>query len=292
MKRLFAVLVGFVVAASSSWSLDFRKVDSMLGNGQIAESQKLLEEMLPQAKSSSEKAEVLWRLARGCVAKGQLEKTKDGKKAVFGQGIEYAAGAIEADPNNPQCYMWHCANVGRECQTKPLLEQASAVPVMTKDLTYILDDLKLVKCSEAWQALAEIYFNHPMKSNDAAANFTRTALASIPSGELRLSTYALLAEILSKRGWTAEKRAAAFDAEKAKFAQTSKTITKYSYFSGSLGSSHVPAWSSKPLGSMSDREEAKALVDYAIGLYDKSSRHTSTDKDDYKTLTALRDKLN
>lgn len=291
MKKWLVSLIGLVVTASSLCALDFRKADSMLGNGQIEESQKILEEMLPQAKTSGEKAEVLWRLARGCVAKGQLEKTKDGKKTVFGQGIEYAAGAIEADPNNPQCYMWHCANVGRECQTKPLLEQASAVPVMTKDLTYILDDLKLVKCAEAWQALAEIYFNHPMKSNDAAANFTRTSLASIPAGEMRLSTYALLAQILSKRGWTAEKRASAFDAEKAKFAQTSKTIAKYSYFSGSLGSSHVPAWSSKPLGGMSDREEAKALVDYAIGLYDKASRHTSTDKDDYKTLTALREKL-
>lgn len=293
MKRLFAALLGVIISTTFSFAIDFRKVDDMFTkNEQFAECQKALETMLPQASNNKEKAEVLWRLSRVYLVKGQLETTKEGKKAVFGKGIEYAEQAIAADPNNPEGYIWHCANIGRECQTKPLLEQNAAVPAMTADISHILDELKLTNHAAAWHAIAEMYYRHPFKSNDAAANYIRMGIANIPAGEMRLSSYVLLAEILNARGLSADRRAAAINSDKNKFTQTTKSnIAKYAFYWGSLGAAHIPAWSDKALGQMSDKEEALALVNYALKLYDKASYHTDTDKQDFKDLTALKAKI-
>ena len=279
-----------LLAVAGFAAADFSKADSLFEAEDYAACGKVLESMLPQAASNADKAGVLWRLARLCVVTGQAETTKDGKKAAFDKGIAYAQEAIDADPSNRWCYMWHCANVGRACQLLPLMEQAAAVPTMTGDLSTILDRLGKTSCSEAWQALAEIYFNHPFKSNDSAINFTRKAVMTIPAGEIRVATYGLLAEKLYDRNWSASRRSAEAAANADKFKRKGKSnIEKFSYFDGSLGADYVPAWSDTPLGSLSDRQEAALLLDYALNLYRKSGSRSSIEAADYATFKALRE---
>ena len=166
--------------------------------------------------------------------------------------------------------------------------QASAVPLLLSDLTTILDKLGKTSYSEAWQALAEIYYNHPFKSNDAAINFTRRAVACIPKGELRLSTYLSLAKMLQKRDWSASKRLSAIESNQDKFEKgKASNIERYSCYDGHYGPGGTAPWSSRALSQLSDREEAAAIVSYALRRYQLSSAHTPVDKEDYRQLQAF-----
>ena len=290
--RKSTYILSFIMAMAASVctaQVDIAKADNLFNtNSNINECLIYLESILPQAASGKEKAEVLWRMSRACLIKGQNAESKEQKREIFGKGISYAQDAIKEDPKNPECYMWHSGNVGRECQTRNFTEQAKKLSVIMDDLTMILDKMKKTDYSSAWQAMAEIYYNHPFKSNDDAINFARKAVMCIPNGELRISTYTLLAKLLYERGMDASKRNAEISSNSGKFkASYSSVIDKYAYFDGSLGNTYKPVWSEKTLGEMSDKEEAKAIAAYAKALYSKAGSRSGFDKADYNELTAL-----
>lgn len=238
--------------------------------------------MLADASSGAEKAQVYWRLSRASLMMGEMEQGKSAKRAHFTKGIEYAELGMKEDPKSKECYMWHCANVGRDCQTRSLMEQAAAVPKMTKDLTEILDNQGDLNYSEAWQALSELYYNHPMKSNEAAINFARKAATCIPDNELRISTYVYFAKLLYKRNWSAGKREDAADDNAGQFNKTIKSnIEKYSYFDGAKAK--MP-WCNHPFTALSDREEARAVLAFAEKLYKACAQPAPIDKADYAAL--------
>jgi len=165
------------------------------------------------------------------------------------------------------------------------------VSIVTDDMTTIMDKLGVLNISEAWQAMSELYYKHPFKSNDVAASYGRKAMMCIPKDESRLSTYAYFAELLYSRNNSASKRKSNIDEEVSEFKKQYKSnLEKFEHFEGSLGSSYVPVWSTNNLGSMSDREEAKAIVDYAIKLYNQKAEKTSRDKADYKVLAGYKEK--
>lgn len=288
MKKLAITFICLFMAVATLSAIDFNEIDRLVAKSDWNGSKALLEKALPQAKPGNEKSEVLWRLARVHMLFGDVAKSKSEKRAEFGKGIGFAEAAIKEDPQNENGYLWHCANVGRECQTRSVMEQASKVSVLTGDLSSIIDKLGKVDCAEAWQALAEIYYNHPMKSSDAAANFTRKSISNIPEGEVRMNTYILLAKILYDRKWNAEKRSKVISENAAKFKKTySSNFDKYAYFDGSQGADYVPVWSEKALGAMTDRDEAKALLEYARSMYNGKKIKTQMDEKDYKELVDL-----
>lgn len=246
--------------------------------------------MLETAFPGKEKAEVYWRLARASLMMGEELQDKEAKREHFNRGIEWAEKGLKEDSSSKECYMWHCANVGRKCQTYSIMDQAAAVPVMTKDLTAILDKFGNTEYSEAWQALSELYYHHPFKSTESAINYARKAAVCIPAGELRISTYKYLAEILYERGWSVRKRSAAAAANAEEFKKGHKSnIEKYSYYDGAI--TYMP-WSVKPFAQMTDKEEAAAIVSYARGLYNSCKDLTPVDKKDYKALEELAEKMN
>lgn len=278
MKILF---IGILLSA-----LNFTDADALLSeeaNYQACKSE--LEAMLPKARTGEEKAAVLWRLSRVTLLMGELRTDNDERRAIFTQGISYADKAIEASPKNPDCYMWHSANVGRECQTHSLMDQAKAVPVMMKDLEMILQTLGRDDYSAAWQALSEIYFNHPFKSTDDAVNFARRAAMTIPKGELRLTTYVSLARMLIKRDCGASKRASLIKSHSGK--KYSGNIEKYAHCDALLGMDYQPMWSSNKLSQMSDAEEAKAILTYASKLYANAKEKGSMERKSYAELQKI-----
>lgn len=298
MKKLSYIIAAAIlffagagVAEAQVSAQDLAEADKFFSQENYSENQKALDALMAKATTGAEKAEILWRMSRIQLILGQDEKTDTGKQAIFGKGISYAEEAIKNNPNNAEGYMWHCANVGRECQTHSVNVQMKALPKMMGDLTTILDKLKNTNHSAAWQALAEIYYNHPFKSNDAAINFTRKAAMCIPKGEIRLSTYILLAKMLYDRNWSADKRASSINSDKARYQKSySSNIEKYEYFDGSLETVYKHPWSKKGVGLVSDREEARELADYATGLYNGKSVKTKTDNSDYKELQAVMSK--
>ena len=275
MKKTFATILIALLSLTGLRALDFSGYQKLFLEEKFPEAEKLLLDMIPGVSSNADKAEIYWRLSMTMVVQGQLETTKDGKKKIFGKGIDYGKKAIEADPKNPECYMWHCANVGRNTQTKMLLSQAADVPVMMKDLTMVLCDLGQVSNSAAWQALSEIYYNHPMKSTDAAINFSRRSCITVPEDELRIFTYEALAKMLWERDLSAEKRAALINDGAAKLKGADDNIEKYAYYDAMT--KVCSKWSTAAYGSISDKDEARAVLRYALSRYDAASSRTKTD---------------
>jgi len=278
----------FVSQPSVSQShISIKYADSLLVRASDADrAATFLESLEKQASTEKQKCAIHWRMARVLTVKGEETTDKNLRKAFYQKGTEYASAAVREDPSEPQGYMWHCACIGRECQMKPLLKQAAAVPVMMKDLTFILDTLERTSLSEAWQAMAEIYFHHPFKSTDSAINFMRQALRTIPDEELRLSSYLFMAEMLYERNWSAERRSESITRNASRYGQSDSNVENCSYLDGMLGPDHIPVWSARPSGSISDREEASDIIGYAIRLYKKTSDHSPADKKDYNKLTA------
>lgn len=244
-----------------------------------------LNTMLSECESPVDKAEVYWRLSRVSLMLGEEQTDKDEKIRHLESGIAFAELGKKSDPKNIQCHMWYCANVGRKCQTETLIEQAAAVPAMMDALGIILNEFNRTDCSEAWQALSEIYHHHPFKSDDSAINYARMAALNIPDDELRLSTYIYLAELLYKRGWSQPKRASQIQANMSRFTQTTKSnIEKYAYHDGSCPS--LP-WTESLISSISDKEEADAVLAYAKTKHDEADRHTPVDKKDFEILMKI-----
>ena len=274
MLRLF--LIPLLVLQFTSVDREFRYATDYTACRQT------LEAMLPQAEAGHEKAEVLWRLARIALLEGEKATDKTTKRAYYEQGLRYAEEGIREDPKNEQCYMWHCANLGRKSLTHGLASQAQAVSALQDDLTMILDRLGRIRCSEAWQGLSELYWNHPLKSNESAVNFARRAACTIPADELRLSTYLYLAQLLQERGWSAGKRAAQASSHAPKFAAKAKSnIDKYALYDGTT--EQMP-WLKGTIGDVSDREEADALVQYALSRYASCKDLTPIDRKDYQDI--------
>lgn len=279
-----SLLVGIVLSA-----LSFTGADRSFTRESYAACRDSLTVLLPRAESNGEKAEVLWRLSRVSLMLGEKAVSREEKRAVFTEGIRYANEAIAADPANVWGYMWHCANTGRDCQTRGLKDQIAAVPVMQQDLETILDRYGRTDVSEAWQALSELFMNHPLKPDEKGINYARKAADTIPASELRLTTYLYLARLLYARNWTASKRAGAIASDATKFkAAGQKNTDRFGYYDGAAGPEGKVRWNEKPLASLSDREEALAIIAYAIRLYDASpARRTRMDTRDYKALQEL-----
>jgi hypothetical protein len=268
-------------------ALQFQSVDNAVQQGKdYPACEQTLLEMLPQAENAKEKASVLWRLARVSYLIGEDQTDKMARREQFNKGIAYAERGCRENPRDPQCLMWHCANVGGECQTHPLMEQASAVPVMTQDLSRILNDVD-PRLSEAWQALSEIFYHHPLKSNDSAINYARTAALNAPKDEARVIAYNYLATLLYERNWNANKRASQAADHSAKLAKLAggSNIDRYALADGMKLT--LP-WTDKALGELSDREEARLILAYAENRYKTIGNPSKMERDEYKNLLKLK----
>ena len=294
MKYKLISLLSIFVAFSSFAQVSLSEADKMLSDeNRYSECLSALEKTVPSVTDTKQQAEYYWRMALACVLIGEKQPDKASMQAVFGKGIGYADKAIAADPSNHLGYMWHCANVGRECQTHSLPEQVKALPKMNSDLETILNKLGRTDCFEAWQALAEIYYNHPFKSNDTAINYTRKSVDVLPGGVMPLYLYSFLAKMIYERGWNASKRQSDLAKKELKAKGSFKTnIDACEYYEGTLGASHVPVWSGgRTLGEMTDREEAEAIINYAIASYEASKVKSTANDRELKAIKEYLSKL-
>ena len=248
-----------------------------------------LQKMMPAASDNKDKAEVCWRLARVYLMLGDAAADKETKRSIYSKGIAYADQGIAADPSNEKCYMWRSANRGRDCQTRPLPQQAAASVQILSDLERILDQLGRKNYSEAWEALSQVYMAHPLKSDDAGISYAYMAALNIPKDELRISTLCYLASLLYDRDSDAADREKKANDNRSKFSSSTKSNTaKYAYFEGT---SSVP-WLASPSVQVSDRDEALAILRYAEAKYNACTDKTPVDRKDYSELIKLKNKWN
>lgn len=291
MKRLTMILLVLCAALASVFSLDLSEFDSKFETKtEWQESLDRLEILLAEADTPEEKAEVYWRMSLfACYIGSDQEKNAD-KRKFYAKGIQYAELGMEADPLNKYCILWHCACMGRDAQTRGLSSQLNAVETMRNDLDRIINVLGIDDFSEAWHALGEIYWRHPFMSTASAVSFFRRTIDTIPEGEIRLVSYQSLAEALYSRNWSAKKRVSELASQQKKWnaGKFSTTMDRYAVYEGRGGSSVTAPWTDiTPLGSMSDREEAKSILLYAKNLYEKSAVKGDADTKNYNEIQDL-----
>jgi len=262
---LFLLLFPLVLLAAASPAVS--QADLLHDQGKYGEARTLLLDAAASAADGKEKAELYWRAARETLELGDLaEKAKAPTGEVlkfFEEGEGYANKGIEADPQNDLAYYWKSANIGRWGQVKGVLNSLMKAGVM-KDILAKVVALNPER-SDAYFVLGQLYREVPgwpasFGNLESAVSLGRKAVdlrrAQVESGAEKdfVQNFAIeLAKTLYKRNWSAAKRAGEQAKKAAKYSAAQTPLDKSFWYEGSV-----------TLQELSDREEARALVQRAV----------------------------
>jgi hypothetical protein len=255
-----------------------------------AEARNLLNSAIAEAPGGKERAELYWREAREILELGDAaeadKKPQASILALFTEGEGYADKAIAADPQNDQGYFWKSANMGRWGQVKGILDSLSKAAPM-KDL--LVREIALnPERSDPYFVLGQLYREVPgwpvsFGNIDAAVSLGRKAVemrqGQVQAGtekEIVYSFYNELAKSLYKRDWSAAKRVSEQKAKKAKLPAAGTPLEKGSLYEAD-----------SDLQNMSDREEAKALVQFSVSELGKLADLSAPQAKDLQKARAL-----
>jgi tetratricopeptide (TPR) repeat protein len=285
----FLLVVPLACAAADA-SKVIADADMMHNQGTYAEAVKLVLGSAAGAPAK-EQAELYWRAARETMELGDLAE-KAGKAssdllAIYTEGEGYADKAIAADPQNDLAYYWKSANIGRWGQVKGVLNALMKAQPM-KDL--LVKELSLnPDRTDPYYVLGELYRELPgwpvsFGNLDAAVSLGRKAVdmreAQVGNGaekELVYNFFTELAKTLYKRNWSVSTRMAEQKNKSAKLASASTPLDKASLYEATV-----------TLKDMSDRDEARALVQAVVAELEKAGTLTAPQK---KDLAKARDVL-
>lgn len=290
MRRFLALLMLFFPVALAFSDSAAAQADALHDRGMYAEAKTLVLSAVPSAPDGEAQAELYWRAARETLELGDIaeqdKKPQAEILAVFSEGEGYADKAIAADPRNDLGYYWKSSNIGRWGQVKGILNSLFKAGPM-KDL--LVKDLSLnPDRTDAYYVLGQLYRELPgwpasFGNIDAAVSLGRKAVdlrqsqfAAGTAKELVYNFVTELAKTLWKRNWTSERRKAGQPAKAAKLAAASTPLDKGSFYEGSV-----------VLKDMSDREEARALVQSVITEIAKLPSLTAAEMKDLEKARAV-----
>ena len=286
MRRILAICVILLLPLAmvlADTAQILAQADDLHDKGQYAEAKQAILDALPGAASGAEKAELFWRAARETLELGdKAEEAKQPAAAIlkfFEEGEGYANKAIEADPRNDLGYYWKSSNIGRWGQIKGILNSlAKAAPM--KELLVKVVGLNPER-SDAYYVLGQLYRELPGRplsfgNSDEAVSLGRTAVdlreRQVQAGTEKAIAYGYyieLAKSLHKRNWSAAARASDKAKKAAKYAAAADPLAKAMAFEATI---------TLPAGS--DRDEAKALVQWVIDEVEKIPTPTAGDGKD------------
>jgi tetratricopeptide (TPR) repeat protein len=285
MKTILVVLLVALplVSAAADVSKTVADADALHNQGSYAEAVKLLLGAVSSASDPREQAELYWRASRETLEIGDAAdkagKPQNDVLAIFTEGQGYADKAIAADPRNDLGYYWKSANIGRWGQVKGVLNALFEAAPM-KDL--LVKELSLnAERTDPYYVLGELYRELPgwpvsFGNLDAAVSFGRRAVDARPQQvqqgvekELVYNFYTELAKTLYKRNWSSSTRKAEQKNKAAKLASASTVLDKASLYEATV-----------TLSDQSDRQEAKALVQWVVAQLDGASTITAPEKKD------------
>lgn len=286
MGRLMIIAVVLLVPMSlfAGTTEAIAKVDELHDLGKYEEARAVALEAVASADAAG-KAELYWRAARETLELGdEAEDRKEPKDAIlkiFEKGQEYADLAIAANPQNNLGYYWKSSNIGRWGQVKGILNSLFKAAPM-KEL--LVKDLSLdPNHSDAYYVLGQLYRELPgapisFGDEDAAVSLGRMAVdlraQAVKLGtekELSYGYYLQLAKSLWKRNLSAAKRASGMAKRLAAWQAAKTPLEKGSAYEATV-----------QLAPGTDREEARALVQWIIGQLSAMSSRTAGQDDDLK----------
>ncbi|MBN1699074.1 MAG: hypothetical protein JW881_16260 [Spirochaetales bacterium] len=293
----FSVLSGLILILAASAvcgavQKEIEEGDALHDSFRYQEEYDLLSMVIGKAATNKEKAEIFWRLSRAILYLGDAAEDRGEDKkdilAFFEKGEEYAEKAIEADPNSHFAYYWKSANIGRWGQVKGIMDSLFKADPMKKLLVKAIsiDD----EHADSFFVLGELYDELPgwpisFGNPDYAVSLGRKAvflhekdLAEGREKKKKQSFYIKCAKHLYKRNWSADKRNKNREKKKNNYEKESDVLKKNFYFEGT-----------RSLKNMTDREEARFLIDTAIRELEAIKKRDKTENDDLKDAIEFRD---
>ncbi|HEB32346.1 MAG TPA: hypothetical protein ENI15_15985 [Spirochaetes bacterium] len=245
----------------------------------------LLLDSLDTVRGNSGKAELYWRLARAALNLGdEAEKSGAGPEMlleIFEEGESYASRAIELDPDNHLGYFWKSANLGRWGQIKGVLNALRKADEMRKLLTTAV----VLKPDHAvsFYVLGQLYEQVPgfpisFGNVGYSVSLGRKAI-ELHEEQYRNGIekkfdhdyYTELAKHLYKRNWSMSRRKKEHKKMTDKYKAETGILKKSFYYEGTM-----------KIKNITDREEARDLLEWVITGLEGVSGRTKEQNDDLK----------
>jgi tetratricopeptide (TPR) repeat protein len=294
MKKLL-IMVLFIFCSSLfvfSESAAVMEAEKLYVQGKHKEGMDFLQKAIASTTSKNEKFELQWMLARATMEWGNIRENEGLDKKdlieIFKTAAGYAEDAIATDPSNPKGYFWKSANLGRWGEVKGVLESLN----MAKEMRALLEKSITLdpEFGLGWHVLGILYERVPggisFGNNDFAVSLGRKSIvvheAAVEKGidkEINWGYYVELAKHLNKRNFSAVKRTKNQGKLEDKYRSASGNFDKSCYFEATV-----------KLKKMSDREEARELLEWTIKELKSIKSPTFTQKSDLDdALEALKE---
>jgi tetratricopeptide (TPR) repeat protein len=288
MKRLGPVLAFLLIIVPLGMA-DFQdildRVDQLNEAEEYEQTKSLIESSMADAKSGAEKAELHWRLARAWLNLGdEAEDSGTAEEALlayFESGEAEAQKAIEADPNNHLGYYWKSANIGRWGQVKGILNSLFKAKPMRELLQQAV--AAEPEHADSYYVLGQLFEQVPgfpvsFGDKDYAVSLGRKSLdlheQQVKAGiedEINYDFYTEMAKHLWERNYSAARRGREQARKVSKYESTSDPMEKNFYYEAVVS-----------LKDMSDREEARELINWVIRELQGLPGRTDSQNDDLK----------
>lgn len=316
MKKIIAALLILVMCSALFAAFDSDYSDKLFYNQNEYEKDfAYLQDALTKATSNDEKAEILWRLART-----RLTLTDDNKEslteaerlAAYGDygandkpkaddttSAYYYAYTSLTYKETPNGLHWESSAVGRAGQEHGALNSLSKASPMRKLEVKALEEFDSFPLqTDAWYLLGILYDALPGKpisfgNNNSAISYMRKCVMTQDlTNRTNGTNYLELAEQLYKRDWDAKKRAKEFASMLKDYNKGSKNglVEMNKDFEGYMATLGAPYYMAAELSSVSDKQEAIALLTYGISVIDAKLPSASTEAAKAKML-AEREKM-
>ncbi|AFG37776.1 hypothetical protein [Spirochaeta africana] len=263
MHRIMITAV-LLFGAVAAWGISegLQQADAFDAQDEHAAARDVLQNLLPQAASGADRAEVLWRLARAQLGYGGSREDAgagdDELLAIFEQGEQYADQAIQADAANVEGYFWKASNIGRWGQTKGILDSL----FKASDMRDLLIQAIEIDAShpDSYYVLSQLYVAVPRMisfgNNDYGVNLARKAVSlmeeQVAAGtrdHISYGFYITLAEALDSRGWSQRRRNREHSRRVSDYRSAESPLERGWYFEGTV-----------TIPEMSDSEEARMVL--------------------------------
>ena len=240
-----------------------------------------LEEAIKSPANDQEKAEILWRMARTKLSITddipEESSYKEARLAGYGEAEALAQQSVDLY-ETPDGYHWLSSAIGRIGQVNgPLNSLAKAKP-MLQLIEKAQNDFN-ADMSDSWYVLGILYSALPgsplsFGNNNYAISYLRRCLDTQDNvNRCNLTNYLELANQLYDRNWNASKRAKEFDKLQDKYKKESVPTEKMKFYEGRDGKNTTAFYLSTPLADISDRQEAVAILKYALSVYESRTQY-------------------
>jgi hypothetical protein len=280
---LFVLTTGVVFSQDEDVQ---KKADDFDWEGKYQEEKILLDTALIKATRSADRAEVFWRLSRAVlnIADTDLKSNRinaDRALKLFEEGEHHADMAISLAPNKPEGYYWKSSNMGLWGQTKGIFDSLGKAGPMNDNLRLALKQDP--EFSDAFYVLGELFEKLPgwpisFGNIDYSVSLGRKCIdlmeAQVKAGKKRglyYGAYIALANHLWIRNWDAKRRQNAQAGQRRELAKQKHYVDKNYFYEGTI-----------TLKNMSDREEARKLVQFVVDELGSVTNRTGGQEDDLK----------